>query len=229
MYPIIQQITSLFFPPCCLGCSYPLADNEKLICTKCRHQLPLTRIHQEDSAMVEKMFYGKAPVEKATAMLWFEKQGIVQHLIHQLKYKNQEEIGVFLGSWLGVELAEIPHYKTINAVIPVPLHPKKYRKRGYNQVAAFGREIARRLEADYLETVLVRKQYTHTQTYKNRILRWKNVHDIFSLNHPERIANKHLLLVDDVITTGATLEACLHVLLKGENVSVSIAAMALTV
>lgn len=224
---IFKSVINLLFPPLCLGCEYPLSDNEVHLCTRCRHQLPLTQIHLEDAVTAEKIFYGRVKIEKATALLWFEKAGIVQHLIHQLKYKGQEAAGSFLGEWLGAQLRNIPHYATVDVVIPVPLHPRKRRKRGYNQVEKFARALAQHLQAEYREDILIRKRHTRTQTYKSRLSRWDSMQEVFALQDAGLISNTHILLVDDVITTGATLEACAGELLKAEQVKVSIAAMAL--
>ena len=224
---ILKNITDLLFPPLCLACDDPLRDNEMHICTNCRHQLPLTHIHLDDTDAVEKIFYGRVKIEKATAMLWFEKHGIVQSLIHQLKYKGHEEVGDLLGHWLGAELSKVKHYKTVDAVIPVPMHPKKLRKRGYNQVTAFGRALAMHLDADYPDAALVKKKHTKTQTYKTRLSRWGSMQDVFTVPDSGALSGKHILLVDDVITTGATLEACACELLSSEAVKISIATMAI--
>lgn len=227
MIQLFKNINLLLFPPLCVGCEYPLSDNEELLCTQCRHQLPLTNIHINNTNIAEKIFFGRVRIEKATAMFWFEKQGIVQHLIHQLKYKGHEEIGELLGKWLGTELLELENYNTIDAVIPVPIHPKKRRKRGYNQVETFGMALAGCLNATYLDAVLIKTQHTKTQTYKSRLSRWNSMQHVFTLQQAEAIAGKHILLVDDVITTGATLEVCARELLKVKNVRISIATMAI--
>ncbi|MCB0375921.1 MAG: ComF family protein [Sinomicrobium sp.] len=229
MISILKDISALLFPSLCLGCALPLSDNEAHICTRCRHQLPLTHIHIDNADTAEKIFYGRIKIEKATALLWFEKRGIVQHLIHQLKYKGHEEAGELLGEWLGTQLCEIPHYGTVDMVIPVPLHPKKQRERGYNQSAAFGMALARHLKADYRDDILVRKRHTKTQTRKTRLLRWESMRGIFAIRDPGAVSGKHVLLADDVITTGATLEACAAVLLETGHVRISIAVMAIAV
>lgn len=224
---LFKTIHTLLFPSLCLACTHPLTSNEVLVCTPCRHQLPLTHIHKDDVDTVAKVFYGRVKIAKATALFWFEKQSIVQHLIHQLKYKGHQEVGTLLGNWLGSELCKIAHYKTIDIVIPVPLHPRKQRQRGYNQVSTFGSALAAHLNATYLDEVLIKTQHTKTQTYKTRLLRWNTIKARFAVRHRDAIANRHILLVDDVITTGATLEACAHTLLCVENVKISIVTMAI--
>jgi predicted amidophosphoribosyltransferase len=127
---VIKNLLNLFFPKVCFGCSQLLSDNEGVLCTQCRHDLPVTNYHFNNDKSVEKIFYGRVKLEQATALLHFEKKGIVQHLLHNLKYKGHEDIGPFLGKWLGHELASLEHYKLIDVVIPVPLHKKKLRQRG---------------------------------------------------------------------------------------------------
>ena len=166
-------------------------------------------------------------LENATALLQFQKKGMVQHLLHGLKYKGYEDIGVFLGKWLGEELKAIEVYSNIDAVIPVPLHKKKLRKRGYNQVEKFGQEIAQALNVPYIDNVLVKTTSTKTQVFKERIARWNNNNEVFSITIISTIANKHILLVDDIITTGATIEVCSNELLKADNVKISLATMAI--
>jgi ComF family protein len=228
MSMLLNHLINVFFPKVCFGCVNILSDNEHLICTSCRHDLPLTNYHFNNIDSLKKIFYGRVHIENATALLLFEKKGIVQQLLHQLKYKGQENIGTFLGKWLGHELAAIDDYKTIDVVIPVPLHKRKQRKRGFNQVAKFGIEIAEALGVVYRDNVLIKITNTETQVFKNRMARWQQNTTTFTLKNSALIANKHILLVDDIITTGATLESCINVLNLAENIKVSVASMAFT-
>lgn len=224
---MFQFIFNLFFPKVCYACNSNLEDYEKYICTTCRHNLPVTNFHFNKSNVVEKVFYGRVKIIQATALFRFEKKGLVQQLLHNLKYRGQENIGMFLGKWLGSELATIETYKNIDAVIPVPLHQKKLRKRGYNQVAKFAKEIAESLQADYIDNSLIKISNTKSQVTKKRFARWQSKTELFALVNPEQINNKHLLLVDDIITTGATLEACINMLNNAKNVKISIATIAI--
>lgn len=223
---MLQHLIDIFFPKVCYACNNLLHDNELYICTTCRHDLPVTDFHFNQDKTVENIFYGRCQIEKATALLWFEKKGITQRLIHNLKYRGFEEIGQFLGDWLGNELNSSGYYKNIDAVIPVPLHKKKQRKRGYNQVTIFGKQIAKALQAEFMEDVLIKTTNTNSQVHKNRISRWFNNPEVFKASNIEKIANKHILIVDDLITTGATLESCILVLQKAPHVKISIATMA---
>ena len=193
----------------------------------CRHDLPITNFHFDNNDSVAKALYGRAKIENGTALFRFEKKGNVQRLIHNLKYKDHEHIGFVLGNWLGGELKTLESYKNIDAVIPVPLHKNKLRKRGYNQVALFGQQVAEALNADYLDDVLVKVTNTKSQVNKKRLARWTNSDELFTLKNIEAIDNKHILVVDDIITTGATLEACISVLNQAKNIKISIATMAI--
>lgn len=224
---MIKDLLDLFFPKVCYGCTNYLKDYEKYLCTHCRHELPLTNFHLTNDDAVKKVLYGRTQLENATALLRYEKQGIVQRLLHNLKYRGYEEIGKFLGEWLGEDLKKIDAFKAIDFVIPVPLHPKKQRKRGYNQVAKFGQEIAKALKVEYTDTLLQKKTNTASQVYKNRLARWFNPEEHFVCSNLERIKGKHILLVDDIITTGATIEACIEVLNAQENHKISLATMAI--
>ncbi|GAA3595983.1 ComF family protein [Flavivirga amylovorans] len=204
-----------------------MSDNEKTICIDCRHGLPITNFHFNNDDAVTKVLYGRAKVENGTALFRFEKKGIVQQLIHGLKYKGYENIGLFLGDWLGGELKNIESYKTIDMVIPVPLHKKKLKKRGYNQVSKFGQQIAEALKVAYKDDALLKITNTKSQVDKKRLARWNNSDELFTLINSESIENKHILLVDDIITTGATLEACIAVLSQAKNIKISIATMAI--
>lgn len=224
---MLKSLLHLFFPKVCNACFSLLSDNETYVCTKCRHNLPTTNFHINNDDFVSEIFYGRAKIEKSTALLRFEKKGIVQRLLHQLKYKNQENIGDFLGEWLGGELKAIKEYNSIDIVIPVPLHKKKIRSRGYNQTAKFGQQLAKALNADYIDDVLIKVTNTSSQVSKKRFARWNNNNELFKINNAEKITNMHILLVDDIITTGATLEACIIELNKADNLKISIAAMAI--
>jgi len=224
---MVKNLLNLFFPKVCYACNSLLVDKETYVCTDCRHNLPVTNYHFNNDDTVKKVLYGRVELENATALLQFHKKGMVQHLLHGLKYRGYEDIGVFLGKWLGNELKSIEAYKHIDAVIPVPLHKNKFRKRGYNQVEKFGQEIARTLDVPYIDNVLTKTTSTKTQVFKERIARWNNDNEVFSIKNLDTIANKHILLVDDIITTGATIEACTNELLKANNVKISIATMAI--
>ena len=224
---MIKNLLNLFFPKLCFGCSLFLVDNEDYVCTKCRHDLPVTNFHFNNSNTVEKVFYGRVKIEQATSLLLFEKKGIVQQLLHNLKYKGYEDIGVFLGKWIGHELSKVKAYSNIDVIIPVPLHKKKQRKRGYNQVAKFGIEIAKALNADYIDNVLIKTTDTKTQVFKKRIARWNSNNEVFTIKNLNLINGKHILLVDDIITTGATIESCANVLNKAKNIKISVASIAI--
>ncbi len=224
---MFQNLINLFFPKVCLSCNHVLLDNEIYVCTNCRHDLPVTNYHLNDSDQVKKVFYGRVKLEKATALLRFQKKGIVQQLIHNLKYKGHQEIGTFLGAWLGDEIKNIDDYKNIDLVIPVPLHKRKLRKRGYNQVTFFSEEIAKSLNIEYIDSVLIKVSDTASQVNKSRLARWNSSNETFAIQNLNLIDNKHVLLVDDIITTGATIEACANQLLKAKNVKISVATMAI--
>ena len=218
---------NLFFPKVCYACNSLLLDNENHICTSCRQELPVTNYHFNNDDTVEKIFYGRVKIEQATALLKFEKKSKVQQLLHNLKYRGHETIGEILGQWLGHELNESGQYKTIDVVIPVPLHKNKQRKRGYNQVTKFGEQIAKALNVDYIDDVLIKTSSTGTQVFKKRLARWQTDNEVFSTINLEKINNKHLLLVDDIITTGSTIEACVNQLQKAKNIKISVATMAM--
>lgn len=224
---MFKSIVNLFFPKVCYACLNLLNDNEDSICIDCRHDLPVTNFHFDDNDAVKKVLYGRAKVENGTALFRFEKKGLVQQLIHGLKYRGYENIGGLLGNWLGGELKTVESYNTVDVVIPVPLHKKKLKKRGYNQVAKFGQCIAKALNKDYKDDVLLKVTNTKSQVNKKRFARWNNNEELFTLKNTNAIENKHVLLVDDIITTGATLEACITVLHQAKNVKISIATMAI--
>ncbi|WP_317168364.1 MULTISPECIES: ComF family protein [unclassified Polaribacter] len=177
---------------------------------------------------ITKTFYGRIIIEKANSLLFYRKTGITKKLIHELKYKGNEEVGVFFGNWLGEILIENNEFLDVDVIIPVPLHPKKRRERGYNQVSKFGETLSHHLEKPFVENILLRTSTSKTQTFKARFERFNNNDTKFQLSNLTALKNKHILLIDDVITTGATLEACAKELQKIEGVKISILTMAYT-
>ena len=225
---MIKNLLNLFFPEVCRACCNHLSDNELLICTNCRHDLPLTNFHSDLDNAVHKMLYGRVQLEQATALLHFSKKGIVQQLMHNLKYRGHEEIGHLLGEWLGEELKGLEAYSNIDVVIPVPLHKQKLKLRGFNQVDKFGMAIAKALNAEFTDAVLIKTTHTKTQVFKDRLKRNSNNHTNFKIINGDLLENKHILIVDDIITTGATIEDCANRLLEINNIKLSLVTMSIT-
>ncbi len=224
---MIINLLNLFFPKVCLACDNQLETNELYVCTFCRHELPLTNFESTIDNDVTKRLYGRVQLENASALFWFTKKGLVQHLIHNLKYKGHEDVGVFLGQWLGQELQQQEAFKTVDVVVPVPLHSKRLRQRGFNQVHKFGEELAAALGCDFNIEVLQKGKATKTQVFKDRLKRWIADDSLFVVTDYESLKGKHILLVDDIITTGATIEICANALSKIEGVTISVATMAI--
>jgi ComF family protein len=223
---LADYFMALLFPRICKACGKVLFKNEEIICTKCLYNLPQTHFHRYPDNAVMQIFWGRLNLYSATAFLRFTKTGMVQKLIHQLKYKGNYEIGIFLGELCGSKLKDSEYFNTVDVVIPVPLHWKKEKKRGYNQSEMFARGLSKTMGAELNTKTLLRKIHTETQTKKSREERWQNVSDVFALSTPEQLAGRHILLVDDVITTGATLEASAAQLFTIPDVKVSIATIA---
>ena len=223
---MINSLLNLFFPKACLGCNQFLSENELVICTRCRHDIPLTNhhLHQENEAMQK--FYGRLPLEHASALMYFHKKGIVQELIHNLKYRGHQEVGTLIGDWYGNDLKNSEKLKNIDIIIPIPLHKKRLLKRGYNQVTTFGTALSNQLQCSFDETILKRVQYSKTQTFKNLINRNEIKAHTFQAHYTEAHHHKHFLLIDDVMTTGATLEAAGKTLLEIPGTRLSILTMA---
>jgi ComF family protein len=225
---MINTLFNLFFPPACLGCDQFLSANEAVICTQCRHDIPLTNQHlnPENEAMTK--FYGRLDLEHISALMYFHKKGIAQELIHNLKYRGHQEVGNLIGNWYGTALKTCEKLQSIDAIIPIPLHSKKLKKRGYNQVTTFGTTLSKELNCPYDETILKRIQNSKTQTFKNLLSRNEIKSHTFQADFTTEHHNKHFLLIDDVITTGATLEAAGKALLEIPNVKISIVCMAMS-
>lgn len=218
---MIEDFISLFFPRYCLVSGIPLAKGEQLMATNIVMQLPK---HDLESDIVVQKFYGKVLLEYAVAYYKFVKGGNVQKILHALKYRNCPELGIMLGGWFGYALKEAGY--TFDILIPVPLHKTRLRQRGYNQSDKIAKGMATTLETVWADDIVLRTQKTITQTGKDRIERFENVSSIFSLTKPEAVKGKRVLIIDDVVTTGSTLEACVMAVSEGGCKSISIAALA---
>ena len=219
---------SLIFPVLCQACGASLHNTETPICTNCLFNLPRTWYHMLPQAQnpVAKTFWGRVPLRNASAYYRFTKSGKVQHLLHALKYNGRQDVGHTIGRFYGADLAADKNYQSIDAIVPLPLHPARQRKRGYNQAQAFADGLATQLRVSVLPHACARAKHTTTQTDKGRYDRWTNTQGIFEVKNPQALTGKHILLVDDVITTGATIEACAQAILQVPNTTLSVAAIA---
>jgi ComF family protein len=224
----MNYLVDLFFPPSCLACSNTLHDNEVVICVECRHHLPLTNYHFNEDRPLNRLFFGRVQFVDATALFFFHKNSRVQKLLHHLKYNNQQSLGTILGTWLGLELKASMRFENIDLIVPVPSHKKRIKKRGYNQVVPFAKAIANVLNIPSDDSILIKIKNTKTQVFQTKEQRWKSVAHCFKLNKKELIYKKHILIVDDLITTGSTIESCSKALLDGCVKSLSLAAIAIT-
>lgn len=223
---MLKDFLALIYPRVCAACGKTLFKNENCICTYCSYHLPKTNFHKQDNNPVEKIFWGRTIIFSGASLYRFGKGEKVQQLIHKLKYKGVKEIGVELGKMYGTELKKSEKFAGVDVIIPVPLHKNKQKRRGYNQSEFFAQGLSESMSVYTDFKTLYRAHESQTQTKKSRFNRWKNVESIFQLNNPDSLKNKHVLLVDDVITTGATLEACAQTLLQVPDVKVSVATIA---
>ncbi len=223
---LVRDFIGLFFPKVCYACDNVLLKNEETICTRCLIDLPRTNFHLHRENPVSELFWGRVNIQAASAFLYFAKAGRVQKLIHNFKYKGKLEVGRTLGRMFGSDLKQSPNFSGIDLLIPVPLHWSKQKARGFNQSEIFGREMAAAMGIPMITDALVREKATSTQTKKSRFDRWQNVSYVFRVAKPEKIAGKHILLVDDVVTTGATIEASASLLLEMEGTQVSLGFLA---
>lgn len=226
LYDLWDDFLSLLFPRICYGCGNHLLRNENLICTECYVLIPRTNYHYQKGNPVEQLFWGRCLVESAASFSYYNKGSRIRSLIHYLKYRGIKEIGIELGRIYGVQLKSSGFTDNIDMIIPVPLHPAKKRARGFNQSEAIAEGLACVTGLQVNTTAVERVVASSTQTKRSRYDRWINVEGIFSIADAGSIKGRHLLLVDDVITTGSTMESCINELLKTDGVTVSVAVIA---
>ena len=223
---IARDTQGLFFPSICAGCDEVLNPDENALCLFCQINIQRTKFHDDPNNDVEKALWGKVKIEAATAYAKFVKDGILQNAIHQLKYRYHVNVGVELGRLLGYELRESNRFQGIDLIIPIPLHKSKKRTRGYNQCDFISKGLSEAMEVDWSDKCLMRNFYNITQTGKNKFQRWRNTVDLFSAQDHKMLEGKAILLVDDVITTGATIEAAVHALANVKNSKIFVATIA---
>lgn len=219
----LQHCFSLFYPELCLICARKKPAQGEMLCFTCQHKLPQTSFHLDPENAFMERFWGRLPIQAAAALYHFVKGGRTQQLVHQLKYNNKPVVGQRLGELYGKQLKHSPLFQDLDLIVPVPLHPKKRHQRGYNQSETFAQGLSASMGLPWLAHALERRSFTQTQTQKGRLQRMNNVLEAFHLGQEKALRGKHILLVDDVITTGATLEACGMRLLEVEGVTLSLA------
>lgn len=227
MKNVISDLLSLLYPDLCLICGENLLKNEHQLCLSCLNEIPRTGYHLQKDNPVEKRFWGKVPVFRATSFFYFQKGSQFQKLLHELKYRDNKEIGEIMGKYAAVELLENIDFSSVDVIIPIPLHPKKYAKRGYNQSEWIGKGLSTILNKPQDCNSLKRIVENTTQTKKSVFERYANTEGVFEITDNQNLENKHVLLVDDVLTTGSTIEAAANALLKINNVKISVFTLAM--
>lgn len=227
MKNLISDLLSIIYPDLCLICGENLMKNETQICTSCLTQIPRTNYHLLIDNPIEKRFWGKTPIFRATAFFHFQKGSPFQKLLHELKYHDNKQIGEIMGKYAAADLSDHPDFKSIDIIIPIPLHPKKLKKRGYNQSECICNGLAQILNKPVDTKTLQRTVENTTQTKKTVFERFTNTDGIFELCDNHSLENKHVLLVDDVVTTGSTIEAAANALHKASSVKISIFCLAM--
>ena len=224
-----KDLLHLFFPHHCTGCGSDLVEGSQMLCLQCLSKLPETNFFATTGNPVEKTFYGRLDIQSAGAAFYFTKDSLVQHLITELKYSDNPDIGMYLGKLTAFQIQKAERFNSLDCIIPIPLNDKKLHKRGYNQAALIAEGLSSVLNIPVITNAVSRKLFTETQTKKDRINRWQSMQDVFEVSNFSLLENKHVLLVDDIITTGATIEACGRVMLQVPNLKLSIATVAWTI
>jgi ComF family protein len=226
LFHILQDFVDLFIPSRCINCGTNLFKSEQHVCRECLSKIPMTNFIKNKDNAVSQIFWGRAKLEYAFSYYFFTKNGSLQNLIHEIKYHGAKELAFEMGRKFGNDLKQESFSKEFDVICPVPLHKQKEKLRGYNQSEWLASGLSDALKIPYNKSLLKRKVFTSTQTKKNRQQRWENVKDAFEVDEISKVANKHILLLDDVLTTGATLEACAQKLLEIEGTTVSVASLA---
>ncbi|MBI1221187.1 MAG: ComF family protein [Bacteroidetes bacterium] len=223
---LLQDFFHLFFPHLCEACSSALYEGEEGVCLRCRSKLPATDYAEVADNLVARLFWGRVKLEKAAAVYFYHKGNRIQVLLHALKYKGRKELGVLLGKWMYASMNRNHWLDDVDYLMPVPLHPKKLKKRGYNQALMLAIGFSAESAIPLKKEVLIRGENRGSQTRLSRVARWENAKDAYSVKMEDDIRGKHILLIDDVVTTGATLESCANVLMKEGACRVSVLAVA---
>ena len=225
LHAIKEALLHLAFPHVCEGCGTDTLDKDHYLCVHCLDALPRTTYPEHADNPVEQLFWGRLPIEHAAAHYYFTKESVVQHLVHQFKYYGHRELGRYLGRLMGYELQAAHRFEDIDALVPLPLHPLRERKRGFNQATVLCEGLSEVLHLPVLREAVERTEFTETQTRKSRVERWQNMQGKFEVVDAQVLTNRHVLLVDDVVTTGATLEACGSALLQVPGLRLSLATL----
>ncbi len=223
---MLKYLTQLIYPNNCICCYNQLVDSEIYVCTTCLLELPVTNFHTLNENDLEKVFWGRVKIEKGIAMFYYKKGGKTAKLLHALKYHNDPEIAYFLGRYYATFLKNFIKENAIDALVAIPLHKHKLRLRGYNQSEMIVKGLQEVLEIENFSEYVLRNKFTETQTKKTRFERNENVSKVFEISNENTFENKHILLIDDVITTGATIESCVNQLTQINNCKVSIGSLA---
>lgn len=223
---ILKAFSGLFFPDICYACGSDLLGKHQLLCLHCLHQLPYTEFERLPGNPVEKIFWGRLPVQSAGSLVYFTKGSAIEKLLHQLKYRNKKEVGYYCGRLMGEALKRSGRFTGLDGIVPLPLFKKRERQRGFNQARLLCEGMSQALAIPTLIDVVERSESTETQTHKNRVERWLNMQHRFQIIDESYLTNKHVLLVDDVITTGATLESCGQEMLRTPGIQLSVFTLA---
>lgn len=224
---MLKDLLRLIFPDFCIHCGTPLVGDEKHLCTHCLIEIPWARQASASENPTELRLTGRIPCQAAATLMTFQKGNVAQSIVHHIKYYGFTSLGTQYGRLLGQELKSSGRFNDIDYIVPVPLHWFKKLRRGYNQSELICEGMAKELGIPVVKRNLRRKKYTQTQTHKNRDERQRNIKDVFSIRNPEQFQGKHILLVDDIITTGATTEGCYQTLKSIPGLRISVAALAL--
>ena len=224
---LFEEFVSFLFPEVCVNCGVILHQSERHLCLNCCAELPFTDFENYPQNPMEKLFRGRIALQFASATFYYRKSSIIQKLIHALKYNKNQQIGSFISQFTIEKLSKTNRFVVPDAIIEVPLHPNKLKIRGYNQLDTFAQELSKHYNIPILQDVLIKTQHTESQTQKSKWSRLARLEEKFLLQSPQKIQEKHLLLVDDVITTGATIEACALELLKAQKVTLSVICMSI--